>query len=117
MCSLHDLIVRPSQERTLAVGQAAADKQALANVMFGRGTDWTSSKRMTRLLESTMQLGFPATAGASRAGYPTLRDALGLRADGELQGSGVLESGPSSAVDECSTATSSQECYYYTTAR
>lgn len=70
MCSLHDLIVRPSmaqlpksgpEERNPVVDQAAADRAALANVMFGPGIDWASSKRMTRLLDSTIELGFPQT--------------------------------------------------------
>ena len=74
VCSLHDLIVRPSmvhppsnnnrgggEERNLAVDQAAADKEALANVMFGPGMDWASNKRMKRLLDSTIELGFPPT--------------------------------------------------------
>lgn len=48
-------------------------------------------------------------AQAAQTGYPSLRDALGLRLDVDLHGIGNLESGPSSAVDEGSTATSSQE--------
>lgn len=70
MCSLHDLIVQPSvaqlpkngpEERNLVVDQAAADRAALADLMFGRGVNWASNKRMTRLLDSTIQLGFPQT--------------------------------------------------------
>lgn len=70
VCSLHDLIVRPSMaqlpqsdsaERNIVVDQAAADRAALANVMFGPGVDWASNKRMKRLLDSTIELGFPQT--------------------------------------------------------
>lgn len=50
-----------------------------------------------------------ATIEEAQAGYSTLRDALGLRIDVELQGNGLLDSGPSSAIDEGSTATSSQD--------
>ena len=41
-------------------------------------------------------------------GYPSLRDALGLRVDVRM-GDKIVELGPSSAVEEWSTATNSQE--------
>lgn len=50
-----------------------------------------------------------ATIEEAQTGYSSLRDALGLRIDVELQGNGLVESAPNSAMDEASTATSSQE--------
>lgn len=72
VCGLHDLIVRPSmvrdappgsgaEERGRAGDRAAGDREALANVMFGPGMDWASNPRMKRLLDSTIELGFPQT--------------------------------------------------------
>ena len=75
VCSLHDLIVRPSvvhqfdgtaNEPKATVDQAAADREALARVMFGPGANWASTPRMKRLLDSTIELGFPQTCGYSQ---------------------------------------------------
>ena len=67
VCSLHDLIMRgpdgAADEGTPVVDQVAADREALARVMFGPGVDWASCARLRSLLDSTIELGFPRTGG------------------------------------------------------